>query len=181
MRRTIVHATANVVNRGASPVLFRAGETALEAAGAKFAPKWIALWPAARRPGDSVPPGTRARFDLYFDLGAYVPSPGAAVRPPGGAGGGVPLQSLKEFTVSWKAERAGEPTEGSHRFVRDYTGTVGAGWRAAPGPYWGCGWWRWPYAWPTGIVVRVPVYPWRPGPLGPPLRPVKKKLRPPKF
>ena len=66
-----------------------------------------------------------------------------------------------EFNVSWKAEWSGEKREGKFRFVRDYSGRVGAGWTVAPGPYWGFGWWYWPYPWPTGIVVYRSYYPWR--------------------
>ncbi|MHC5055605.1 MAG: hypothetical protein ACYTKD_12915 [Planctomycetota bacterium] len=159
LRRTVVQVTANVVNRAAAPARFEVGETRLEVAGRSFAPRWRYVSGGAV-PADpnKVPPNTSVRHDMYFDLGGYPPGRYAAGAPP--LEGGIPLATLKEFSVSWKAEWGGEKRDGSFRFVRDYSGRVGTGWSVAPGPYWGYGWWYWPYPWPTGVVIHRPYYPW---------------------
>jgi hypothetical protein len=163
--RAVVQVTANVVNRAAAPARFESDSARLAAGGREFAPGWVYRSeppPGAVAGRDEVAPGEHARFDLYFDLGPY--SPGAAAMAATGAPpieGGIPLSTLTDFSVSWKAKWAGREVSGSARFVRDYTGTVGGGWAAAPGPYWGWGWWTWPYAWPTGVVVVRAYFPWR--------------------
>ncbi len=166
LRRTIVQVTATVVNRAAAPAGFDVGATRLEVAGRTFAPRWSGRWPrpdtqdAPNAPNaNEVPPNSNVRYDLYFDLDAYPPRRYAGGAPP--LEGGIPLGTLREFNVSWKAEWAGEKQSGSFRFVRDYSGRAGAGWTVAPGPYWGYGWWYWPYPWPTGVVIYRPYYPWR--------------------
>jgi hypothetical protein len=160
LRRTIVEVTASIVNRSAAPVRFEAGEARLAVAGRVFAPKWR-YRSGGSMPGDAgdVPPESSTRFDMYFDLGGYPPGRYSAGAPP--LEGGIPLVTLTEFSVSWKAEWGGEKHEGTFRFVRDYSGYVGGGWTVAPGPYWGYGWWYWPYPWPTGGAIYRPYHPWR--------------------
>jgi hypothetical protein len=158
-RRTIVQVTANVVNKAPAPARFETGKARLEVAGRAFAPRWTWRSPGATGPDrEEVAPGAHVRFDLFFDLEPYAPGP-YAVAPP--TSGGIPLASLKEFQVSWQAEWAGDTQTGRFRFVRDHTGRVGAGWRVAPGLYWGYSWWGWPYAWPTGVIVHQVFHPWR--------------------
>ena len=159
LRRTIVQVTVSLVNKAAAPARFETAAARLEVAGRAFAPKWISRWPEPKGEArDEAAPGAHVRFDLYFDLEPYVPT-GYPAAPP--VTGGIPLGSLGEFHVSWQAEWAGEKVSGKFRFVRDHTGRVGAGWAVAPGPHWGYGWWTWPYAWPTGLVVYRAYYPWR--------------------
>ncbi len=175
LRRTIVQVTVNVVNRAAVPASFDTGKARLAVAGRAFAANWIARRPDAEGPARppvrtsassvqaqrtsvEVAPGAHVRFDLYFDLEPYAQTSYSAVPP---VAGGIPLVSLREFTVSWHAEWAGEAVAGETRFVRDYTGRVGAGWGVAPGFHWGIGWYHWPYSWPTGIVVYRLWRPWR--------------------
>jgi len=160
LRKTIVQVTANVVNRSEAPARFVTDETRLEVAGRAFAPTWRhragGLGPVE---ATDVPPGSSVRFDMYFDLGDYPRGRYSLGAPP--LAGGIPLATLGEFHVAWKAEWGGEKREGRFRFVRDYSGRVGVGWTVAPGPYWGYGWWYWPYPWPTGVVIYRRYYPWR--------------------
>lgn len=160
LRKTIVQVAANVVNRAAAPARFEVGETRLEVAGRAFAPRWdYRSGGPASGAANEVPPNSSVRFDMYFDLGAYPP--GRHARGAAPLEGGIPLATLTEFSVSWKAGWGGEKRDGSFRFVRDYSGHVGAGWTVAPGPYWGYGWWYWPYPWPTGVVIYRSYHPWR--------------------
>jgi hypothetical protein len=179
LSKTIIQVTVNLVNAAAAPARLDVSATQLEVGGRSIPAKWVyrtggvtANTPREQR--DEVAPNMHARFDLFFDLGAYPARLSGYTVPP--LTGGIPLLALREFHVSWGARWAGKDQKGKVRFFRDQTGMVGSGWSAAPGPFWGFGWWGWPYAWPSGGVVIHPHFPWRTRPSGPhiPRRPHPK-------
>ena len=168
--RTIIQVTVNVVNQAAAPAMFDVTRTQLQIAGRSLSPQWVYRTggvtnqtPRAQR--DEVAPNIHARFDLFYDLGKYPTHLRAYTAPP--MTGGIPLLALREFNISWAARWAGNDKTGTVRFFRDHSGMAGSGWTAAPGPFWGLGWWGWPYAWPSGGVIIQPHYPWRTRPAKP--------------
>ncbi len=145
--QTIINVVASVVNETQKPVRFNAQDTRLEVQGRVFGPKWTYRQPEAEEgAADTVEGGLPARYDMYFDLGVWTPRAG---RAPGA--GGIPLGTIREITISWKAlfgaEGDGEKRSGKARFVRDGSWAY----QLAAGPYWGGGWYQWadPYGWPS--------------------------------
>ncbi len=167
MRSTIVQVTVNLVNGSSRPARFAAADARIEVGGRSFAPKWI--YRRAARGGvqatrasmreteltDEVPPDTNARYDVYFELDAYPATAYANATGVPPATGGIPLASLREFRVAWRAAWGDAEKQGSTRFTRGtgygYGGYVrGYAW----GPAWGFGWYYWPHRWPVGIYLR---------------------------
>lgn len=119
-RHAIVRVEAILVNRAPVGARLECERTTLEIAGRAFRPVKV------RRAGwyggldrNEVASGSHARFDLYYDLGAYRPSWEYAPAPP--VIGGIPLGTLREFTVNWRARWARQERLGNTRFVLDYT------------------------------------------------------------
>ncbi len=159
--QTIIKIVASVVNETNKPVRFNVTDTRLEVQGRVFGAKWTYRGPEAEEgAAEAVEGGLTARYDMYFDLGVWTPaSSGWATGMALGAGG-IPLGTIREITVSWKAlsgaEGDGEKRSGKARFVRDWSGasppTVGHYWPYRPyRPYWGGGSYLWPdpYGWPS--------------------------------
>jgi len=125
-RHAVVHVQAILVNRAPVNARLVCEKTTLEIAGRAFRPVKV------RRAGwyggldkNAVGSGSYARFDLYYDLGAYRPSWEYAPAPP--VIGGIPLGTLREFAVNWRAVWGRENRTGSTRFVLDYAGVYTAG------------------------------------------------------
>ena len=169
-RITVVQVAADLVNGTSSPAAFRAKDARLEVAGRSFAPKWTYLASGSGAVGsagagprsrqdvvDEVPPGVHARYDLFFELDPYAPAgyPGYGAPP---ASGGIPLSSLTEVSLSWKAEWAGRERAGATRFRRGSGYGPGFATGCAVGPAWGFGWYFWPHPWPVGLYVRSRPY-----------------------
>lgn len=167
--RTVVHVTADLVNGAAAPAKFVGKDTRLVLpvvlhGGREVSPRWTYRSPGK---GEEVPPQSRVRFDLFFDLGAYSDGAMRSARLLSRAGreapGGVRLADLKGFSVTWKAMWAGRVRDGSTDFTRTPTGSLGGGWVAAEAPYWGWGWWEWTRPHPFGgaVVIHGFPFPWR--------------------
>lgn len=119
-RHTIVRVEAILVNRAPVSTRLECERMTLEIAGRSFRPVKM------RRAGwyggldrNEVASGTYARFDLYYDLGGYRPSWEYAPAPP--VIGGIPINTLREFTLNWRAMWAQETRTGRTRFVMDYS------------------------------------------------------------
>jgi hypothetical protein len=125
-RHAIVRVEAVLVNRAPVSARLECQRTTLEIAGRAFRPIKV------RRVGwyggldrNEVASGSYARFDLYYDLGGYRPNWEYAPAPP--IIGGIPLNTLRAFTVNWRAMWGREVRTGSTRFVLDYTALYASG------------------------------------------------------
>ncbi len=119
-RHVIVRVEAVLVNRTPLSARLECERTTLEIAGRAFRPVKV------RRAGwyggldrNTVASGSYARFDLYYDLGAYRPSWEYAPAPP--IIGGIPMGTLREFAVNWRAMWGSEKRSGTTRFVLHYS------------------------------------------------------------
>jgi hypothetical protein len=119
-RHAIVRVEAVLVNRAPQSARLECEKTTLEIGGRAFRPVKV------RRAGwyggidrNAVASGSYARFDLYYDLGPYRPSWEYAPAPP--VIGGIPIGTLREFAVNWRAMWGREERRGSTRFVLNYT------------------------------------------------------------
>ena len=130
-RHTIVRVEAILVNRAPVGARLECETTTLEVAGRAFRPVKV------RRAGwyggldrNEVAAGSYARFELFYDLDGYRPYWEYAPAPP--VIGGIPIGTLREFTLNWRARWSRSERVGSTRFVLDYMatyagGTVGTG------------------------------------------------------
>jgi hypothetical protein len=119
-RHVIVRVEAVLVNRAPVGARLETEKTMLKIAGRAFRPVKV------RRAGwyggldrNTVAAGSYARFDIYYDLGAYRPSWEYLPAPP--IIGGIPMGTLREFSVDWRAMWGREERSGSTRFVLNYT------------------------------------------------------------
>jgi len=161
-RSTVVQVTVDLVNGSDQPAAFLAAEVRLQAGMQTFAPKWTYRSDTAEAASgaqagmervevkDEVAPSSHARFDLFFDLGAYQAGAGAYSLGVPPAVGGIPLSDLAEFHVSWKVNWGGGEQSGKTRFTRG-NGYRYGGLGQPYGPAWGWGWYYWPYPWPAGV------------------------------
>ena len=119
-RHTIVRVDAVLVNRAPVPARLESDRTTLEIAGRAFRPVKVRRlgWRGGLDRND-VASGSYASFALYYDLGPYRPAWEYAPAPP--ILGGIPLGTLREFTLNWRATWGGRRREGSTRFVIDYS------------------------------------------------------------
>ena len=150
--QTILKVVANVVNETNKPVRLNVKDTRLEVQGRVFGAKWTYREPEAEEgAAETVEGGLTARYDMYFDLGVWTPASSGWVAGTAPWAGGIPLGTIREITVSWKAlfgaEGDVEKRSGKARFVRDGPWAY----PVTAGPYWGGGWYMWadPYGWPS--------------------------------
>ncbi len=133
-RHTIVRVEAILVNRAPVSARLECERMTLEIAGRSFRPvkmRRVGWYGGLDR--NEVASGTYARFDLYYDLGGYRPSWEYAPAPP--VIGGIPINTLREFTLGWRATWDREARVGSTRFVMDYSAIYADGSVGGPERY----------------------------------------------